>query len=93
MSTDDFAARGGDAGWLNVTSLNERIVAAIRSLPDQGVTAPLKFETPGAKTVWFILRREGWRAPGAAPSASPRCWPKSSPASAPWRQKTPWRSG
>jgi parvulin-like peptidyl-prolyl isomerase len=71
VSTDDFAARGGDAGWLNVTSLNERIVAAIRSLPDQGVTAPLKFETPGAKTVWFILRREGWRAPGAAPLSEP----------------------
>jgi parvulin-like peptidyl-prolyl isomerase len=71
VSTDDFAARGGDAGWLGVANLTERIVATLRGLADQQVSAPLRFDIPGAKPVWFILRREGWRARGAAPLSEP----------------------
>jgi parvulin-like peptidyl-prolyl isomerase len=71
VSTDDFAARGGDAGWLGVANLTERIVTTLRGLADGQVSAPLRFDIPGAKPVWFILRREGWRARGAASLSEP----------------------
>ncbi|MFM7241022.1 MAG: hypothetical protein ACKO3A_02775 [Opitutia bacterium] len=71
VSTDDYAARGGDAGWLSVANLTDRIVTALRGLADQQASAPLRFDIPGAKPVWFILRREGWRPRGAAPLSEP----------------------
>jgi len=71
VSTDDFAAKGGDAGWRNMDELNERVVAAVRGLADGQTTPPLKFDLPGGKATWFILRREGWHARGAAPLSDP----------------------
>jgi hypothetical protein len=54
-----------------VANLTERIVATLRVLADQQVSAPLRFDIPGAKPVWFIVRREGWRPRGAAPLSEP----------------------
>ena len=71
VSADDFADKGGDAGWRNVDELNERVVAALRGLADGQTTAPLKFDLPGGKATWFILRREGLHERGAAPLSDP----------------------
>jgi len=71
VSADDFANRGGDAGWRNVDDLNERVVAAVRDLADGQTTAPLKFDLPGGKATWFILRPEGRHARGPAPLSDP----------------------
>ncbi len=64
VSTDDYAAKGGDAGWRNLTDLNERVAATLRELKDGQISAPLQFDLPGGRAVWFIVRRGGYRPQG-----------------------------
>ena len=66
VSSDDYAAKGGDAGWRNLADLNERVAAALRGLKDEQISEPLQFDLPGGRAVWFIVRRGGYRPQGFA---------------------------
>lgn len=65
ISTDDFAAKGGDAGWKPLEDLNERVAAVLRKMKDGEVSEALQFDIPGSKAIWFILKREDFKAAGA----------------------------
>ena len=64
ISTDDYAKKGGDSGWRNVEDLNEKIIGAVKDLPIGQPSAPLQFDVPGSKPIWFIFVREGARPKG-----------------------------
>lgn len=72
VSSDDFASRGGDAGWKNLEDLNERVVAAIRNLKNGEISEPIQFTVEGGKSVWFILKREGFKVAGPATLDDPQ---------------------
>lgn len=65
VSTDDFASKGGDAGWRNVDDLNTTVTTALKTLKVGEVSAPLKFEV-GAAPIYVIVSREGERPKGYA---------------------------
>jgi len=65
ISTDDFAAKGGDAGWRNLEDLNETVTAKLKTLKVGEVSDPLKFEV-GAAPIYVIVSREAERAKGHA---------------------------
>lgn len=71
VSTDDYAAKGGDAGWRNLADLNERVAASLRGMKDGEISQPLQFDLPGGRAVWFILRRDGYRPQGFASLKDP----------------------
>lgn len=65
ISTDDFAAKGGDAGWRNFEDLNQTVVEAVRKLKPGEVSPPLKFEV-GAAPIYVIVSPESVRTQGHA---------------------------
>ena len=65
ISTDDFASKGGDAGWRNVEDLNKTVVEAVRKLKPGEVSAPLKFEV-GSAPIYVIVSPEATRPQGYA---------------------------
>ncbi len=71
ISTDDYAKKGGDAGWHNCDELNERVITTLKAMGDKDISAPLQFDIPGSKSVWFIFCREGYRPKGFATIADP----------------------
>ena len=64
VSTDDYASAGGDAGWKSLEELNERVAAELRTLKEGETSSPVQFDLPGGKTIWFILKREGYKPAG-----------------------------
>ncbi len=64
ISTDDYANAGGDAGWKSLEELNERVAAALRTLKDGAISDALQFDLPGGKSIWFILKRDGYKPAG-----------------------------
>ena len=64
ISTDDFAKQGGDTGWKPLEEINERVVSVVRKLRDGEVSEALQFDIPGSTTMWFILKREGFKTAG-----------------------------
>ena len=64
ISTDDYANAGGDAGSKSLEELNERVAAALRTLKDGAIADALQFDLPGGKSIWFILKRDGYKAAG-----------------------------
>ncbi len=65
ISTDDFARKGGDAGWRNIVDLNQNVVDAVRKLKPGEVSAPLKFEV-GSAPLYVIVSPEASRPQGYA---------------------------
>ncbi len=65
VSTDDFAAKGGDAGWRNLEDLNETVTAKLKTLKVGDVSDPLKFEV-GSTPIYVIVSREAERPKGYA---------------------------
>lgn len=64
ISGDDYASKGGDTGWKSLEELNERVVAELRKLQDGEISDSIQFDLPGGKSVWFILKREGYKPAG-----------------------------
>ena len=71
ISTDDYARKGGDAGWRNLEELNDRVAVVLRDLKDEAISEPVQFDLEPGKSVWFILRREGFRPQGFASPSDP----------------------
>ncbi|MGI9110079.1 MAG: peptidylprolyl isomerase [Opitutales bacterium] len=65
ISTDDFAGKGGDAGWRNLDDLNETVTARLKTLKVGEISDPLKFDV-GAAPNYVIVCREAERAKGYA---------------------------
>ena len=65
ISTDDFASKGGDAGWRNLEDLNKDVVEAVRKLKPGEISAPLKFDV-GTAPVYVIVSPEAVRPQGYA---------------------------
>lgn len=65
VSSDDFAAKGGDAGWRNLEDLNEAVTAKLKSMKVGEISTPLKFEV-GAAPLYIIVSREAERPKGYA---------------------------
>ena len=65
ISADDFASKGGDAGWRNVEDLNKTVVDAVRNLKPGEVSAPLKFDV-GAAPIYVIVSPVATRPQGYA---------------------------
>lgn len=65
ISADDFAGKGGDAGWRNIDDLNETVTAKLKTLKVGEVSTPLKFEV-GAAPIYVIVCREAERPKGYA---------------------------
>lgn len=65
VSTDDFAIRGGDAGWRNLEDLNEAVNAKLKGLRIGEVSDPIRFDV-GASPLYVIVSREDERAKGHA---------------------------
>ena len=64
VSEDDYASKGGNVGWKSLDELNEKVVAELRKLKDGEISNCLQFDLPGGKSVWFILKREGYKPAG-----------------------------
>jgi parvulin-like peptidyl-prolyl isomerase len=58
---------GGGNVWNEAGSLNEKVVAALKALPDGGVSAPLDFTQPGGRAEIYFLQRLEYRPGGAVP--------------------------
>lgn len=65
ISTDDFARKGGDAGWRNLEDLNQNVVDAVRKLKPGEISAPLRFDV-GAAPLYVIVSPEATRPKGYA---------------------------
>ena len=65
ISTDDFASKGGDAGWQNLENLNETVNAKLKTLKAGEVSEPLKFDA-GTGPIYVIVMPEAVRAKGYA---------------------------
>jgi peptidyl-prolyl cis-trans isomerase SurA len=65
VSTDDFARRGGDAGWRQLEDLNETVTAKLKTLKPGEVSDPLKFDV-GAAPLYVIVSPEATRPKGFA---------------------------
>lgn len=65
VSTDDFARRGGDAGWRQLEDLNETVTAKLKTLKPGEVSDPLKFDV-GAAPIYVIVSPEANRPKGYA---------------------------
>ena len=65
VSTDDFASKGGDAGWRNIDDLNEVVTAKLKTLKVGEISAPLKFDV-GAAPIYVIVSPEDSRPKGYA---------------------------
>jgi peptidyl-prolyl cis-trans isomerase SurA len=65
VSTDDFASKGGDAGWRNVDDLNEAVTAKLKTLKVGEISEPLKFDV-GAAPIYVIVSPEANRPKGHA---------------------------
>ncbi|MEY3392592.1 MAG: hypothetical protein RLZZ322_1441 [Verrucomicrobiota bacterium] len=65
ISTDDYARKGGDAGWRNLDDLNQAVVEALRTTQVGEVSAPLKFDV-GAAPLYVIVSPEARRPGGYA---------------------------
>lgn len=72
ISSDDYAAKGGETGWKPIEDLNERVAAVLRKLKDGEVSDALQFDIPGSNSLWFILKREGFKEAGADTLEDPR---------------------
>jgi len=72
VSSDDYAAKGGEAGWKPLEDLNERVAAVLRKLKDGEVSEALQFDIPGSNSLWFILKREGLKEAGSDTLEDPR---------------------
>jgi len=64
ISEDDYASKGGNVGWKSLDELNERVVTELKKLKDDEVSGCLQFDLPGGKSVWFILKCEGYKPAG-----------------------------
>ena len=64
VSEDDYASKGGNVGWKALDELNERVVTELKKLKDGEISGCLQFDLPGGKSVWFILKREGYKPAG-----------------------------
>jgi parvulin-like peptidyl-prolyl isomerase len=64
VSEDDYASKGGNVGWKALDELNERVVAELKKLKDGEISGCLQFDLPGGKSIWFILKREGYKPAG-----------------------------
>lgn len=67
VSTSGSAERGGDLGWLPVSALPQELQAVVTSLPDGGISQPVR--TPDGV---YLFRREGRREGSAGLSVSLR---------------------
>jgi len=65
ISTDDFASKGGDAGWQNLENLNETVTTKLKTLKVGEVSDPLKFDV-GAAPIYVIVSPEAIRPKGFA---------------------------
>lgn len=72
VSTDDYAAKGGETGWKPIEDLNERVASVLRKLKDGEVSEALQFDVPGSGSLWFILKREGHKEAGCDTLDDPR---------------------
>jgi len=72
VSADDYAAKGGATGWKPIDDLNERVSAVLRKLRDGEVSEALQFDVPGSGSLWFILKREGYKEAGTDTLEDPR---------------------
>ncbi len=70
ISTDDFASKGGDAGWRNLEDLNETVTAKLKTLKVGEISDPLKFDV-GSAPIYVIVSREAERPKGYAPVSDP----------------------
>jgi hypothetical protein len=66
VSSDDYAAKGGEIGWFDIEQLNEKIGKTLNTLKDGETSSAIKFDIPGARKIWLILRRDGHRDKGYA---------------------------
>ncbi|MDR1496972.1 MAG: SurA N-terminal domain-containing protein [Puniceicoccales bacterium] len=58
---------GGGNVWVEASNLNEKVVATLKALPDEGISAPLDFTQPNGRTEIYFLQRVGYRPAGAMP--------------------------
>lgn len=65
VSTDDFARKGGDAGWRQLDDLNEVVTAKLKTLKPGEISDPLKFDV-GAAPIYIIVSPEATRPKGYA---------------------------
>ena len=65
VSTDDFAAKGGDAGWRELEDLNETVNAKLKGLKPGEISDPLKFDV-GSAPIYVIVSPEASRPKGFA---------------------------
>jgi parvulin-like peptidyl-prolyl isomerase len=66
VSSDDYAAKGGEIGWFDIEQLNEKIGKTLNELKDGEASSAIKFDIPGARKIWLIIRRDGHREKGYA---------------------------
>lgn len=71
VSSDDYASKGGEIGWFDIEQLNEIIGKTLKTLKDGETSKPIKFDIPGARKIWLILRRDGHREKGYAQLSEP----------------------
>ena len=65
VSTDDFARKGGDAGWRQLEDLNETVTAKLKTLKPGEISDPLKFDV-GTAPIFVIVSPEANRPKGFA---------------------------
>jgi peptidyl-prolyl cis-trans isomerase SurA len=65
VSTDDFARKGGDAGWRQLEDLNEAVTAKLKTLKTGEISDPLKFDV-GSAPIYIIVSPEATRPKGFA---------------------------
>lgn len=65
VSTDDFARKGGDAGWRQTEDLNETVNAKLKTLKPGEISDPLKFDV-GTSPIYVIVSPEANRPKGFA---------------------------
>ena len=65
VSTDDFARKGGDAGWRQLEDLNETVTAKLKTLKPGEISDPLKFDV-GTAPIYVIVSPEATRPQGYA---------------------------
>lgn len=63
VSTDDYASKGGDAGWRDLEDLNEIVTAKLRAMKVGEVSDPLKFDV-GSTPIYVIVSQEATRPKG-----------------------------
>ncbi len=71
FSKDDFREQGGDAGWKDLSSLNDDLVKSLTALADGAYSTPIELNAGGRLSI-FIIRREAFRPEGPRPVSEVR---------------------